>query len=130
MKKKRFETRRMAGVQMELITPSTDLPLEFTTWDVSPRGAYLMSDATPRVGQQVICMFSLGDKVREFCVFGEVARVDHKRRLGDIGPRGFAIKFDATALDRLAIRNEISGLIPSLPSRRRVNGLTAAMGWT
>lgn len=130
MNKKRFETRRMAGIQMELITPRTDLPIEFTTWDISPRGVYLMSDATPEIGQQVICMFSLGTDVREFCLFGEVARVDPKRRHSDHGPRGFAIEFNANAADRLSIRNKIHGLVPSIPSPRRENALTKAMGWS
>ena len=130
MKKRRFETRRMAGIQMELITPRTDLPIEFTTWDISPRGAYVMSDATPEVGQPVICMFTLGTDVREYCVFGQVARVDPKRRLSDHGPRGFAIEFNASAADRLAIRNKIAGLVPSIPSPTRENGLTKAMGWS
>jgi hypothetical protein len=129
MSNKRFETRRMAGIQMELITPRTDLPIEFTTWDISPCGAYLMSDATPEVGQPVICMFTLGEDVREFCVFGEVARVDPKRRHADNGPRGFAIAFKAGAVDRLAIRNKINNLVPSIPTPRRSNSLTEAMGW-
>jgi hypothetical protein len=130
MNNKRFETRRMAGIQMEVITPRTDLPIEFTTWDLSPRGAYLMSDATPTIGQPVICMFSLGPEAREFCVFGEVARVDPKRRHCDHGPRGFAIEFKAVAIDRLAIRNKIHRLMPSIPSPRRDNSLTEAMGWS
>lgn len=130
MNNKRFERRRMAGIQMELITPKTDLPLEFTTWDLSPRGAFVMSDATPKVGQPVICMFSLGPDAREFCVFGEVARIDPKRRHSDHAPRGFAIAFKASAIDRLAIRNKIHGLVPSIPSRRRDNALTRAMGWS
>lgn len=130
MKRKRFETRRMAGIQMELITPRTDLPIEFTTWDISPRGAYVMSDAKPKVGQQVICMFSLGTEPREFCLFGEIARVDPKRRHCDLGPEGFAIKFSSGPIDRLAIRNRISGLMPSLPSPSRDNALTRAMGWS
>ena len=130
MSNKRFEKRRMAGIQMELITPRTDLPIEFTTWDLSPRGAFLMSDATPEVGQPVICMFSLGSDARDICVFGQVARVDPKRRLSDVGPRGFAIEFKAPAIDRLVIRNKIAGLVPSIPSAKRDNALTRAMGWT
>ena len=130
MSNQRFETRRMAGVQMELITPRSDLPIEFTTWDLSPRGAYVMSDATPAVGQQVICMFSLECSPREYCIFGEVARVDPKRRHADIGPQGFAIKFYTSPLERLAMRNKLADLVPSLPSARRENALTEAMGWS
>jgi Tfp pilus assembly protein PilZ len=130
MKKKRFETRRMAGIQMEMITPSSDLPIEFTTWDLSPRGAYVMSDANPRIGQQVICMFSLESDPREYCLFGEIARIDPKRRYEDHGPRGFAVKFYSTPVERLALRNKLSGLMPSMPSKPRDNSLTSAMGWS
>jgi hypothetical protein len=103
---KRFEVRRLAGVPMEVISAKSDLPLEFVTFDLSPRGAYLMSDAAPRVGEQVVCAFSLCGAPRPFCFFGEVTRVNRGRRTRDLGPTGFGVTFlDPTALERLMIRS-------------------------
>ena len=47
---KRFEMRRSAGVPIEVITAKSDLPIEFVTWEMSPGGAFLMSDAIPTIG--------------------------------------------------------------------------------
>jgi hypothetical protein len=102
---KRFEVRRLAGVPMEVISAKSDLPLEFLSFDLSPRGVFLMSDATPRVGEQIVCSFSLEGAARPFCIFGEVTRVNRGRRLSDGGPTGFGVTFlDATALERLLLR--------------------------
>jgi hypothetical protein len=103
---KRFEVRRLAGVPMEVISAKSDLPLEFVTFDLSPRGAYLMSDAAPRVGEQIVCAFSLYGASKPFCFFGAVSRVNRGRRKNDAGPTGFGVTFlDPTALERLMIRS-------------------------
>jgi hypothetical protein len=103
---KRFEVRRLAGVPMEVISTKSDLPLEFVTFDLSPRGAYLMSDAAPRVGEQIVCAFSLYGASKPFCFFGKVSRVNRGRRTNDLGPTGFGVTFlDPTALERLMIRS-------------------------
>ena len=103
---KRFEIRRLAGVPMEVISAKSDLPLEFVTFDLSPRGAYLMSDAVPKVGEQIVCAFGLYGATKPFCFFGEVTRVNRGRRTSDTGPTGFGVTFlDPTARERLSIRS-------------------------
>lgn len=103
---KRFEVRRLAGVPMEVISAKSDLPLEFVSFDLSPRGAYLMSDAAPRVGEQIVCAFSLCGASKPFCFFGKVSRVNRGRRKNDLGPTGFGVTFlDPTAHERLMIRS-------------------------
>jgi len=127
---KRFETRRMAGVPVEIITERTDLPIEFVSFDLSPGGAYLMTDAVPKPGERVVCAFSL-DGERSYCFFGEVTRVNRGRRACDRGPTGFGVRFtDATPLERLTIRQNLRGLAPTSPAPKRDNALTAAMGWS
>jgi len=104
--RKRFEVRRLAGVPMEVISAKSDLPIEFVSFDLSPRGAFLMSDAAPRVGEQIVCAFSLDGASKPFCFFGEVTRVNRGRRTSDAGPTGFGVTFlDPTALERLVIRS-------------------------
>jgi len=120
---KRFEVRRLAGVPMEVISAKSDLPLEFVTFDLSPRGAYLMSDAVPRVGEQIVCSFHLYGADKPFCFFGEVSRVNRGRRLNDLGPTGFGVTFlDPTALERLMIRSCLRGQPPAFlsPGRKMV----------
>ena len=117
--RKRFEVRRLAGVPMEVISAKSDLPLEFVSWDLSPRGAYLMSDCVPRIGEQIVCAFSLDGAPRPFCFFGEVTRVNRGRRLSDSGPTGFGVTFlDPTALERLAIRACLHGSPPAFATPR------------
>ncbi|MCK9459031.1 MAG: PilZ domain-containing protein [Proteobacteria bacterium] len=107
---KRFEIRRLAGVPMEVISAKSDLPLEFVTFDLSPRGAYLMSDAVPKVGEQIVCSFHLYGADKPFCFFGAVTRVNRGRRRNDAGPLGFGVTFlDATARERLSIRSCLRG---------------------
>ena len=127
---KRFESRRMAAVPMEIITAKTDLPMEFVTFDLSPGGAYLMTDAVPRLGEQVVCAFDLeGDA--PMCFFGVVSRINKGRRACDKGPHGFGIRFlDASPMERLTIRQSIRALAPTFPAPRRDNSLTSAMGWS
>ncbi|HUT77419.1 MAG TPA: PilZ domain-containing protein [Polyangia bacterium] len=126
---KRYEVRRLVGVPMEVISARSDLPVTFVTWDLSPRGAFLMSDARPRPGEQIVCAFNL-DGLREFCFFGEVTRVSRGRRACDSGPGGFGVRFtDAKPFERLVIRGELRRSPPGLPSRKRDNALTRAMGW-
>ena len=128
---KRYEHRRLAAVPIELITPATDLPFEFVTWDISPRGAFVMSDAKPKLGEQIVCSFSLTGKADEYCFFGEVVRVDPKRRAADRGPRGFSVRFiDATPRERMKLRRLLRNQPPSLPAPKRNNSLTRAMGWS
>lgn len=126
---RRNEVRRLVGVPMEVISSRSDLPVTFVTWDLSPRGAFLMSDARPRLGEQLVLAFNL-DGTREFCFFGEVTRVSSGRRACDTAPGGFSVRFtDARPLERLTIRGELRRSPPGLPSRKRDNALTRAMGW-
>jgi len=114
---------------MEVISARSDLPITFVTWDMSPGGAFLMSDARPLPGEQIVCAFSL-DGLREFCFFGEVARYARGRRASDTAPAGFGVRFvDARPYERLMLRGELRCSPPGLPSRRRDNALTRAMGW-
>jgi hypothetical protein len=117
---KRFEVRRLAGVPVEVISAKSDLPFEFVSFDLSPRGAFLMSDAEPRVGEQIVCSFSLDGDAKPFCFFGEVSRVNRGRRLSDCGPQGFGVRFlDPTALERLKIRACLRYQPPAYLSLRR-----------
>jgi Tfp pilus assembly protein PilZ len=127
---KRFESRRMAAVPMEIITAKTDLPMEFVSFDLSPGGAYLMTDAVPRLGEQLVCAFDL-DGESPMCFFGVVSRINQGRRACDRGPRGFGVRFlDARPMERLKIRRSIKALAPTIPAARRDNALTSAMGWS
>ena len=121
---KRFEVRRLAGVPMEVISAKSDLPLEFVSFDLSPRGAYLMSDAVPKIGEQIVCAFSLYGADKPFCFFGQVSRVNRGRRGNDLGPTGFGVTFlDPTALERLTIRSCLRGQPPAfLSPGRNVRG--------
>ncbi|MFO8073027.1 MAG: PilZ domain-containing protein [Polyangia bacterium] len=126
---RRSEIRRLAGVPIEVITSRTDLPITFVSWDLSPRGVFLMSDAAPQSGEPLVCSFNLDD-AREYCFFGEVARISRSRRCCDTAPAGFGVRFlDAGPLERLDIRGELSASPPALPGRPRDNALTRAMGW-
>lgn len=117
---KRFEIRRLAGVPMEVISQGSDLVLDFVSFDLSPRGVFLMSDAVPRVGERIVCAFSLEDAPRPFCVFGEVTRVSRGRRTTDSGPTGFGVTFlDVTALERLQLRHCLRNQPPAYLSLRR-----------
>ena len=127
---KRFESRRMAGIPMEIITSRTDLPVEFITFDLSPGGAYLMTEAEPRLGDQIVCAFDL-DGESPLCFFGEVSRVNRGRRACDQGPKGFGIRFlDTTPMERIKIRHSLRSLAPTIPAPKRNNALTSAMGWS
>jgi hypothetical protein len=118
--KKRCETRRLAGVHMEMISSRCRETLDVFTGDLSPRGAYVVSPLVPAVGDHLVCCFSLGEKPREYLFFGEVTRVSLGRRRGDAGPAGFGVRFlDATPLERLLIRSELRGVPPPTPARPR-----------
>jgi hypothetical protein len=118
--KTRFEIRRLAGVPMEVISARSDLPIEFVSFDLSPRGAFLMSDAEPEIGEQIVCAFSLDGASKPFCFFGEVSRVNRGRRMNDFGPAGFGVRFlDPTALERLTIRSCLRFQPPLYMSMRR-----------
>ena len=126
---KRFEMRRSAGVPIEVISAKSDLPIDFVTWDLSPAGAFLMSDAIPTIGEQLVCSFNLDD-ARSFCFFSEVSRINRGRRACDTNPPGFGVRFlDPSPLERLDIRGALRGLPPPMPALRRDNQLTRAMGW-
>ncbi len=127
---KRFESRRMAGIPMEIITSRTDLAVEFITFDLSPGGAYLMTDATPKLGEQIVCAFDL-DGESPLCFFGEVSRVNRGRQACDQGPQNFGIRFlDTSPFERLKIRHSLKRLAPTFPAPKRNNALTSAMGWS
>jgi len=126
---KRYELRRTAYVPMEVISARSDLPMLFTTADLSPGGAYVTSEIAPPIGEHLVCSFDLG-LARELCFFGEVSRINLGRRMHDRGPLGFGIRFlDAGPRERLSIRRMLRGLPPPAPSPRRSNALTRAMGW-
>ena len=95
---------------MEIISEKSDLPMDFVTWDLSPQGAYLMTDAVPKAGLQIVCSFSLGKEARSYCFFAEISRTNKGRRDKDTGPIGFGISFiDPTPLERLQIRGLLRG---------------------
>ncbi len=115
----RYEKRRLAGIPVEIISPRSDLSIEFISWDLSPGGTYLMTDATPNVGDHIICSFVLDEGQPEYCFFGEVSRVSRGRRDSDTGPRGFAINFlDPTPMERLKIRADLNGQPTAAPQMR------------
>jgi hypothetical protein len=118
--KQRYETRRRAGVHVEMISSRCRETLDVFTADLSPRGAYVVSPLVPAVGDHLVCCFSLGEKPREYLFFGEVTRVNLGRRRGDEGPIGFGVRFlDATPFERLLIRSELQGVPPPTPTRPR-----------
>ena len=90
------------------------------SFDLSPRGVFLMSDAVPRVGEQIVCSFSLEGAPRPFCIFGEVTRVNRGRRANDAGPTGFGVTFlDVTAFERLVLRSCLRNQPPAYLTLRR-----------
>jgi hypothetical protein len=120
--KKRFEIRRLISRPMEIITSLWDEPLNFFTGDLSPRGAYVFSELMPEIGEHVYCSFDLGVK-RPFEFFAEVVRANMMRRTSDMGYPGFGLDFlDAKPLDRLNIRNLLTGLPPIIQSVPRIGG--------
>ncbi len=118
--KKRFEMRRCVARPMEIISSLWDDPLGFTTSDLSPRGAYVLSELLPDMGEHMVCSFDLGNQL-QFDFFGEVVRVNLKRRRSDITSPGFGVRFmDASAMDRLKIRYALKGTPPPIPEMRRL----------
>ncbi|MDD5308472.1 MAG: PilZ domain-containing protein [Deltaproteobacteria bacterium] len=119
--RKRYETRKRARVAMEVITSSWDDALEFETSDMSPQGAFVQSEILPTVGEHIVCVFTLEGTKREFALFGEVARVNLRRRRSDYGRPGFGVRFlDATPLDRLVMRHSLGRMLPQVPAFSRV----------
>jgi hypothetical protein len=114
----RFEMRRGASVGIEVISSLWDVPLDFLTRDLSPRGAYVVSELLPDRGDHVLCSFDLGAG-RPFELFAEVVRVNPLRRASDLADPGFGLSFlDAGPLARLQIRRALAGTPPPLPGRR------------
>jgi len=124
--KRRFELRRAVRRPIEVISSLWDEALRFVTGDLTPRGAYVLSDLLPPTGDNLVCSFDLG-LGRPFDLFGEVVRVNMMRRRTDVGPPGFAVRFlDAGPRERLSIRRALLGLPPPLPGHRRA-GLAPAL---
>ena len=121
--KKRFEIRRSIKLPIEVITSMWDEPLNFNTADLTPHGAYVVSELMPEVGEHLVCSFNLSDMAcmtKDYCFFGEVTRVNWFRRIVDRGRPGFGVRFmDAAPLDRLRIRRILRGVPPPIPTRRR-----------
>lgn len=118
--KKRFEMRRVVSRPMEVISSLWDDPLSFQTADLSPRGAYVVSELLPDMGEHVVCSFDLGGQLC-FDFFGEVVRVNLLRRKSDISFPGFGVRFmDANAMDRLRIRQALRGTPPPVPQMRKL----------
>lgn len=118
--KKRFETRRMVTRPIEIISSLWDDPLGFETADLSPRGAYVITEFLPEMGEHLVCSFDLGDRMT-FDFFGEVVRVNLMRRKSDVAFPGFGVRFmDANAMDRLRIRRALKGTPPPVPKMRKL----------
>ncbi len=121
--KNRFELRRSIHIPIEVITSMWDEPLIFQTGDLTPRGAYVISDLMPERGEHIVCSFNLLDNSfqgREYCFFGEVTRVNLFRRFIERGRPGFGVRFlDTTPLDRLRIRDILRLLPPPAPATPR-----------
>jgi hypothetical protein len=120
--KKRFELRRQVTRQIEVITTDWDEPVQLTTQDLSPRGAYIKSNYLPQMGEYVVCSFSLGKK-QQYDFFGKVVRTNLKRRKTDVRAAGFGVEFvDSRPLERIAIRNALKGTPPPAPVMRKITG--------
>jgi hypothetical protein len=130
--KKRFEIRRSVKIPIEVITSMWDEPINFRTGDLTPQGAYVVSEFMPAIGEKIVCSFSLSDmlcRIKEYCFFGEVTRVNLLRRSTDKGRPGFGVRFlDAAPLDRLRIRSILFGLPPPLSSPRKEVSLKECFG--
>jgi hypothetical protein len=123
---KRFEMRRaVERMPIELITPHWDIPLGFLATDITARGAYIQSEIMPSPGEHIVCSFEMYNGQPEYCLFGEVSRVNLFRRKSDqVGRPGFGVQFlDATPFDRLQIRRALKGLPPPVPTPRRKAGV-------
>jgi len=113
----RFETRRGASLGIEVISSLWDAPIDFFTRDLSPRGAYVLSDLLPDPGDHVVCSFDLG---RPFELFAEVVRVNLMRRAAEFANPGFGLRFlDARPFDRLSIRRLLASFPPPFTGRLR-----------
>jgi hypothetical protein len=116
----RFEIRRTISRPIEIISSLWDDPLGFATRDLSPRGAYIVSELLPDLGEDVVCCFALGRSLR-FDLFAKVVRVNLMRRKSDLRHPGFGVRFtDATPLDRLRIRGALRGTPPPIPQMRQI----------
>ena len=117
---KRFEIRRKAQIPIEVVTNFCDTPVKFISFDLSPRGTYLISDFLPDIGEHIVCSFNLNRDDGEFCFFGEVNRINWLRRKTDNGRPGFGVQFmDTTPLSRLKMRAALRGLPPPVPAKMR-----------
>ena len=116
---KRFEVRRQTALPIEIISTFSDEPFYLNATDLSPRGAYLESELLPNLGEHIVCSFDLNVN-ENYCLFGEVSRVNLMRRKWESARPGFGVRFlDATPRDRLSIRQALRGLPPPVPRRMR-----------
>lgn len=114
---KRFEIRRQTMLPIEVIATFSDEPFYLTATDLSPRGAYLQCELLPDVGEHIICSFDLNSN---YCLFGEVSRVNLMRRKRESCRPGFGVRFlDATPRERMSIREALRRLPRPMPKCRR-----------
>jgi Tfp pilus assembly protein PilZ len=117
---KRLEMRRSLRLAVEVASSFWDTPLDLFARDLSPRGLFLESENMPEIGDQLLCSFNLWHGNRNYCLFGEVNRVNWHRRKTDRGRPGFGVQFSSVRpIERLRIRSAIHGLPPPTPSRKR-----------
>jgi len=120
--KKRFEIRRLVNRPIEIISSLWDEPLNFFTGDLSPRGTYVFSELMPSIGEHVYCTLDVG-LAKPFEAFAQVVRANMMRRTSDVGFPGFGLDFlGIKPLERLRIRNLLTGLPMIVPSIPRIGG--------
>jgi len=114
--KNRYEVRKIFNHGVEMISSLWDEPVKLMATDISPEGAFVVSDLALEEGEKVVVAFSFDRVQKEFCFFAEVARVSLNRRTSDLGMCGMGLRFlDAKPFERLTIRDALRSVPPPLP---------------
>lgn len=116
MNNNRYEIRKAVHGHLELISSLWDDPVTLETTDISPEGAFTITDLPLEVGETVVVSFGLEKTLKAFCFFAEVSRVNLSRRARDLDVAGMGLRFlDAKPMERLAIRDALRKVPPPVP---------------
>ena len=117
---RRSEVRKALRLPIEVVHPDWEAPEVWTTFDLSPTGAYVRSEREAAPGDAVVVSFQLPNSSHELSFFGRVVRALWDVRDDELVPCGFAVRFvDAGPLDRLRIREALRGIPPRIPAEAR-----------
>lgn len=116
----RAELRRAVNLECQVVSDMWEGTLPHRAKNLSPSGIYLESDFPLHVGHEVVLSFEPPRGGAELLIYGEVRRVEMRRRgyepLGRGG--GMGVAFDYMSEDeRARLAAALIGLPPPLPPR-------------